>query len=196
MGSTVTEAFIRRHIRRILTEEEGKPKGDKPKDDKPKDDKPKEEQSRGQGQVWSGVKGGRLPKWAIEALGGSKKATRLAYTDPAALMKNLKLSPASGNTTVERVADLVKQSISAHQEMKMAFPGLGPDETDSAGKKGVYIAHAGELSGRAGSTIVHDLIYGAWKAGYLRLTGNIRIEEFQTGTIVFNVSKRSDRWSR
>ena len=64
---------------------------------------------------------------------------------------------------------------------------------DSAGKNGVFVP-AGELAGRTGSTIMHDLINGAWKAGYLRLTGNIRLEQMDGGTIIFNVSKKSDRW--
>jgi hypothetical protein len=192
MSRLDTEAFIRRHVRRILTEEEDKPKGDKPKGDKPKGDKPKEKQSQGQGQVWSGLKGGRLPKWAIEALGGSKKAERLAETNPAQLMKNLKLSPASGSTTVDRVAALIRQSQSSRPEMGKAF-GTPSLREDATGKKGVLIP-AGELAGRTGSIIIHDLVYGAWKAGYLKLSGNIRLESQDGGTLVFNVSKRSDRW--
>ena len=187
MGSTVTEAFIRRHIRRILTEEE-----DKPKAEKPKAEKPKEEKSQVQGQVWSGIKGGRLPKWAVEALGGSKKATRLAYTNPAALMKNLKLSAATGPTTVDRVVALISQSQSSRPEMGKAF-GAPSLREDTTGKKGVLIP-AGELAGRTGSTIIHDLVYGAWKSGYLKLSGNIRLESQDGGTLVFNVSKKTDRW--
>tara|TARA_Y100001970_G_scaffold140567_1_gene173083 strand:- start:548 stop:1114 length:567 start_codon:yes stop_codon:yes gene_type:complete len=186
MGSTVAESFIRKQVRRILAEEAAAPKEGKPKADKP------ESQSEGAGQVWSGIRGGRLPKWAVEALGGSKKAERLAYTNPAALMKNLKLSPASGETTVKRVEQLVIQSFSSRPEMGEAF-GDPEARKDSAGKNGVFVP-AGELAGRTGSTIMHDLIYGAWKAGYLRLTGNIRLEQMDGGTIIFNVSKKSDRW--
>ena len=67
------------------------------------------------------------------------------------------------------------------------------DIVNKNGKNGVFVP-AGELAGRTGSTIMHDLIYGAWKAGYLRLTGNIRLEQMDGGTIIFNVSKKSDRW--
>lgn len=187
MGSTVAESFIRRQVRRILAEQskEKKETGSKAKE-------PKETQTQGQGQVWSGIRGGRLPKWAVEALGGSKKAERLAYTNPAALMKNLKLSPASGSTTVERVNQIVSQSMNSRPEMGQAF-GQPQLKKDSQGKNGVYIP-SGELAGRTGSTIMHDLVYGAWKAGYLKLTGNLRLEQMDGGTIVFNVSKKSDRW--
>lgn len=180
MGSTVAESFIRKHVRKILVEEANKKKSDK------------ETTATGQGEVWSGIRGGRLPQWAIDALGGSKKAERLAYTNPRQLMKNLKLSPASGSTTVERVKQLVLQSFSSREEMGQAF-GTPEVRKDNAGKSGVFIP-AGELAGRTGSTIMHDLIYGAWQAGYLQMSGNIRLEQMDGGTLVFNVSKKSDRW--
>jgi len=195
MGSTTAEAFIRRHVRRILTEEKDERSEEQLAKDakKAKEKSSKETKSQGRGQVWSGLKGGRLPKWAIEALGGSKKAERLAETNPAQLMKNLKLSPASGNTTVERVYDLVRTAKSSRPEMGEAL-GTHGKIGDNDGKSGVTISD-GELSGRTAGVIIHDLIIGAAKAGYLELTGNLRIERGGTGTVIFNVSKKSDRWS-
>lgn len=184
MGNTTAEAFIRRHIQRILLEEE----------EKPEDDKKEDEPQRGRGQIWSGIKGGRLPAWAKEILGGGKKGERLASTNPAQLMKNLKISgQPPGKKSIDRIESLIKMAQAGRPEMGEAF-GKPERRKDKANKEGVFVPNSGLPSDKQASVFVYDTIRGADGAGKLKLTGNVRIESISGGTLIFNVSKRGDRW--
>ena len=101
MSNLQAEIFIRKQIQRILLENT---------EDENETEKPKESSSSG-GRVFGSVGRGRLPKEIAEIFAGedgsAAEPKRLASTNPAKLMKNLKVSRGNGNTTLERAMSLI-----------------------------------------------------------------------------------------
>lgn len=183
MSNLKTEFFIRKQIQKILLENTD-------------EDAPKEKTASG-GKVFGSVGRGRLPKEIAEVFAGedgsAAEPKRLASTNPARLMKNLKVSAASGNTTLERAMALIANAQKGTEAFGMAI-GEVEEIKSPSDRKGAYFPNAGLPSNRLANLFVFDTLRGAAAAGYIKMTGHLRVEEHKAGVLVYNVTNEGDRW--
>ena len=186
MTKLQNESFIRSQIRRILLEEKEEPAEEKPKEEKPK-------RASHSNKVVGNVGRGDIPKAIKDALGGGGKATRLASSDPAQLMKNLKVSRPHGKDDEEKLESYIGSAISSTKEMSAVFSG--PEKmTDSQGRTG-FLVRVSELKPRDAHVFVYDAVRGAANAGYLDLDGIVRVDATSGGSLAYGVGKESERWN-
>ncbi len=136
------ENFLRNQIKRILIE------GEAPEPE------PKKKEIRkgsvGRGRVKDKV----------------KEAKALASKDPQKLMDNLNIKSAGGNTTQDKVLNLVRNAIYGTQIMARAYTGARLIEDNESGEK--YIAVTpGDLGVRDATLYMLHTITGADNAGIL-----------------------------
>tara|TARA_B100000123_G_C25603170_1_gene372332 strand:- start:198 stop:680 length:483 start_codon:yes stop_codon:yes gene_type:complete len=136
------ENFLRNQIKRILIE------GESPEPE------PKKKEIRkgsvGRGRVKDKV----------------KEAKALASKDPQKLMDNLNIKSAGGNTTQDKVLNLVRNAIYGTQIMARAYTGARLIEDNESGEK--YIAVTpGDLGVRDATLYMLHTITGADNAGIL-----------------------------
>jgi len=187
MSNLQAEIFIRKQIQRILLENT---------EDENETEKPKESSSSG-GRVFGSVGRGRLPKEIAEIFAGedgsAAEPKRLASTNPTKLMKNLKVSRGNGNTTLERAMSLIANAQQGTEAFGQAIGAV--QEIESPGKrKGAYFPNGGLPNNRLANLFIFDTLRGAAAAGYIKMTGHLRVEEFQSGVLVYNVTNEGDRW--
>lgn len=162
----------------LLSEEKDSPKQEKPKQEKPKPKKKKSkkidiEASTGSGKFSAGV----------------KEAGALAQEDPGQLMKNLNISSVTGNSDVDKVKNMLVQSIKNTKEMKAVYSGLtvvskGPKEGLS-----VEVADASFL--RDGVKYLYHTVVGARNAGKFEPTESLQIEKNSGKIIIYSGEKKS-----
>lgn len=193
MSNLQAELFIRKQIQKILLEKEETNQAEPAPAPEPK---PTETQTSG-GRVFGSVGRGRLPKEIAEVFAGedgsAAELKRLASTNPAKLMKNLKVSRGAGNTTLERAISLITKAQQSTEAFKQAIGPVEEIESNSK-RKGAYFPNAGLPSNRLVNLFIFDTLRGAAAVGYVKMTGHLRVEEFRSGVLVYNVKNEGDRW--
>ena len=186
MSNLQTELFIRKQIQKILIENPENDSAEPPK-----------ESPKSGGRVFGSVGRGRLPKEIAEVFAGedgsAAELKRLASTNPTKLMKNLKVSRGVGNTTLERAKSLIENARNGTEVFGQA---IGPaEEIESTSKRvGAYFPNKGLPNTRLANLFIFDTLRGAATSGYIKMTGHLRVEEFQNGVLVYNVTNAGDRW--
>ena len=186
MSNLQAELFIRKQIQKILFENPEEPPADPPK-----------EAPTSGGRVFGSVGRGRLPKEIAEIFAGedgsAAEPKRLASTNPAKLMKNLKVSRGNGDTTLERAKSLIANARQGTEAFGLA---IGPAEEikSSSDRVGAFFPNAGLPSNRLANLFIFDTLRGAAAAGYIKMTGHLRVEEYQAGVLIYNVTNAGDRW--
>ena len=185
MSNSDTEQFIRQQIRNILLREE-------------KEEPKEEKEKKVQGRIFGGIGRGDIPKWVKEIFAGedgsAAKAKRLATVDPGKLMSNLRAQRGSGKTTLERASKLVESVRNSNESFKAAI-GPGEDREDSSGRKGYFYANSGLDQDRQSTLFVFDTVLAGSTTGYVQMTGHLRIEPVNGGTMMYNVINDGDRWN-
>ena len=163
---TTIEETIRRQIRLILEREKPK-QGDE------------DVSVRGRGR-------GRYKK-SVEEAGA------LAVENPAQLMKNLKISGATGTKDIEILFGLVQQAASGAEAMNQAY-GNPKAVQDKFGRKGVRVSVSG-IQHREGIRFMEHSILGMQNAGLLNVTQDVQVESVGGDVLVY-FSKRQLKWGR
>ena len=182
MSQLQNENYIRSQVRRILSEEEEKPKEEKPKKKKSK------------ATLYGGPGSGDVAGLLKDIFGGTGVKS-LANTDAARLMKNLNVSSISGKSSIDKVEDLFNSAISGTSEMDAVF-GKVKSQVDSSGREGVFVTSPGLPKARDGAFFLKETLKGAVKSGMLSLDSSIRMGVINGGTLVNSVSDSGDRWNQ
>jgi hypothetical protein len=165
------ETWVRKYVRRILSEETG--------EDKDKD------------------KGEDLPKTTGPGPGRFKKEFRdlkaLADADPQKLMQNLGISGVGGSDQGEAVNILMNSAISG-EEMAAVYSGVKKLE-DPYGRKGARVSLTGEMSPRDALAFARETVKGAENSGILPFNEKIQVEILEKNILVY-VSSRSFQWNK
>jgi hypothetical protein len=180
MSNLQAELFVRKQIQKILLENE----------------ESKELAPVGNGKVFGSAGRGRLPK-DIAALfagedGSATEVKRLASSNPAKLMKNLRVTRGLGETTLERAKSLIENARSG-PEVFGASIGK-PQDMDNSKRKGLYFANAGLPSARLANLFIFDTLRAAASVGYIQMSGHLRVEEWKEGVLIYNVRNEGERW--
>ena len=189
MSNLQTEFYIRKQIQRILLQESGP-------EDKPSPEPTEEPKPSGNGKVFGSAGRGRLPA-DIAALfagedGSAAEVKRLASSNPAKLMKNLRVQRGRGDTTLERAKSLIENARSGTDVFGQAI-GKAQDMENSK-RKGAYFPNTGLPQARLANLFVYDTLRAAASVGYIKMTGHLRVEEYKDGVLVYNVRNNGERW--
>ena len=160
------EQFIRKEIRRLLTEDS--------------EDEPKEVFTYDKRIITSVL--GRPPA------GMSQRAK----VDPNGLLQDLRVSNISGDTMIEKIESLLSQAIDGNDEMSDAFSDVDTTE-NHAGREGVLVS-AGEISPGQGARFVKEILLAARNSGMLPMSDDVRVDVIPEGVIVYASKDGRKRW--
>ena len=170
MSQTITEKFIRKHIRRILLEAGPEEGGEGPP---------------GGGRGGGGsVERGRVGRGGVKA--SVKEAGARAAEEPDALMKDLGVSGGGGGDDINQIYKVISQAISGNETMGSAYAGA--QGVESGGRQGVRV-QAGDLSPRDAVFYMTHVLLGAQNAGMLSLEEKWVIDIDGGGAIIHSGDK-------
>lgn len=162
VSQTITEKFIRKHIRRILLEAGSEEGGE-----------------GGGGGGGGSVERGRVGRGGVKA--AVKEAGARATKEPDQLMKDLGVSGGGGGDDVNQIYKVITQSINKNDLMGDAYAGA--KGVESGGNKGVRV-QTGDLSPRDAAYYMTHVLVGAQNAGMLSLKEKWVIDVEGGGVII------------
>jgi hypothetical protein len=155
-------------IRDILTEEKEEKTVAKPE----KKSKAGIEASTGSGRFSTGV----------------KEAGALAAEDPKQLMKNLKISSATGVDDMEKIKNILRQAFVGTETMKKVYTGLS--QVTRGAKSGLKVKTS-EISSRDGVKYIYHTLIGSQNAGLLKVSSLIQVENNSGAIIIYQGNKKT-----
>ena len=199
------ENFIRKQIRKILTEKAEETYSDKQrrlaaekaeekkkKDQEKKEKEGAEEKKKKKKPARKIVVKGSVPGAPPTSLRGAKL---LSDSNPGQLMANLK---AGGNYQGKDDADslrlLLRAALGGTPEMKSAFGGMGMDQ-DGQGREGVTVA-VGEVDEANGTRYIRMVMKAAVASGAIRPSTGIRIQATGGGVLVYPSPGGNATWGK
>ena len=164
------EDFIRKQIRNILAEGEEEPK-QQPKDQ----EKSKQKQKKKKKRKIKGGGRGRV-KASISQAGAR------ASEEPAALLSDLGVTGAAGDSDAEKITNLMRSAIYGNAVMSAAYAGAVVDQ-DNQGQKFVRVSTK-ELEGRDAAVYIRHTLIAAQSVGMLSLDKDVSADPGGGGVII------------
>ena len=165
----------------ILNEEsdgESKPKPEVEPEPKPKPKKKKKKKKTG---IEASTGSGRFSA-------GVNEAGALASENPKQLMKNLKVSGASGGDDINRIKSILRQAFTGTEAMQKVYTGL--TQVTKGSKVGLRV-EVSAISVRDGIKYIYHTMIGAQNAGMLSLDSLIQVENGSKGVMIYSGERRS-----
>ena len=164
------EDFIRKQIRNILAEGEEEPK-QQPKDQ----EKSKQKQKKKKKRKIKGGGRGRV-KASISQAGAR------ASEEPAALLSDLGVTGAAGDSDAEKITNLMRSAIYGNAVMSAAYAGAVIDQ-DNQGQKFVRVSTK-DLEGRDAAVYIRHTLVAAQSVGMLSLDKDVSADPGGGGVII------------
>ena len=124
--------------------------------------------------------------------GGWKKSIRetgaLAKTNPAELMKRLKISSVNQSDDIKRLFALLKQAAAGHGAMKNVYGVPTPRKHAKSGKQGIRLP-VSIITPRDGMKWIEHTLHGAQNAGIVRFNQEIQVEILGSDVLAYFSSK-------
>lgn len=177
------DAFIRKHIRKLLTEIEAEAPDPKPPRRRRRSQKGSR-RAKGQFRIVSSVPG-RIPKG-------------LRPANPRDIMKNLDATGryvgSDSKSGLEAIENLMSDAIGNADAMKRAYSGVRT-LSDGSGREGVIVGLR-ELDPQNGARFLKITLEAARDAGMLELSEDIRVATSARGIVIYETPGGVHTWGK